>query len=239
MKLLSPTQTKTANQEQTVKTILRMQELNKATDKARQEFALAEADFNSMLAKNRQRWALEEEEHFKEVNRRTQELATLESRRANALVPVKFLEEAAAAKLAEANQFYAQVKEKEQRLDILADKLEDKLDEAGKKLTDAEHKAVVLDLREQDIERQAATTLAALKDLNKRMAEFTAYQDSENAKLDARKTELILTERSLIAKHDSQQQLDKELAILGIKLKDERESLNAAWAELKTKQLSP
>ena len=239
MKLLSPSANKTAKDDQTLRNILRTQELEKAAAKARQSLAIAESEFNSVLSKNRQRWALEEDEHYKRVKEMSEEINTLENKRANALIPVKHLEEQAILRLKEAEEYNNKLKLKEERLDDLTDKLENKLDEAGKRLEDVKRSEISLNLRQNSLEQQAANTIAAVKDLNAKMAKFNVFEATEMTKLDSRKTDLVLIERSLIARDEQLKQKDKELAMLGIKLKDERVALNAAWAELKTKKLSP
>ena len=107
MKLRSPSQLGDLKEQARVRELLRIQETNKAAMEANKALAKAEADFNATLAKNREIWALEEAEHTKRVKEQQSELERLQRQ-------IGHLNE----------------------IDDLREKLEDKLDAAGKKEQD-------------------------------------------------------------------------------------------------------
>ncbi len=77
LKLLTPQQNKDASREQELRQILRNQELEKITKATLLKFNNAQAEFNAMLAENRNKWASEEREHEERVKQRQQELEAL------------------------------------------------------------------------------------------------------------------------------------------------------------------
>lgn len=215
---------------------MRTQEIEKAAAKARVNLANAEAEFKEKLARNRSQWADEEEAHFKRVKEMTEEINALEARRKNALVPVEHIKRQVEAELKEAQGMSAELKARIEKNDQLTELLEDKLDAAGQQLMDNQQKGKLLEAKELSLKQQSDNTVAAVKDLNKKMTEFVRYQEVENKKLDARKTELVLIERSLIAKDERQKITAQELEKIRLKLLDDRVSLEEAWKELKAKQ---
>lgn len=238
MKLLTPLQTKDLGDQQKLRSVLRTQELEKAENAARRSLANAEADFNTTLAKNREKWALEEEEHAKRVIEQKAELTALEAKKLNALIPFKILKDGTLERLGDAESYLKQLEAREESNDELADRLQDKLDETGAKEQDLIKWERELAIRQDGIEHQNASTATATKLLSDQMAEFMDYKATSQAELakmdailDARTAQMVLREDVITAK-------EWELTDLAIRLADERQVLDRAFEEvrrLKTK----
>ena len=78
MQLLKPQENKDLKSAQDLRNIIRTQEILKAEQDARLKLANAEADFNNTLAKNRDKWAKEEETHSTRVREMNTEIENLE-----------------------------------------------------------------------------------------------------------------------------------------------------------------
>lgn len=238
MKLLTPSQNKDLNSQQTVKQVLRIQELEKATTQALQSLAKAEAEFNATLARNRDKWALEEEEHFKRTKERETEIDFLEAKRINALIPIGIIKEATEDRMEEAVKLLSGIRMREQKAEKLIEQLETKLDEVGQREVDVNQKEKTLVLRQEGIELQSHAIVEGSRKLNQATIEFKNLKEKEEKAIKDRKTELFLIERSLISKEETLKLTDKALNDLATQLADERGTLDRAWQELKRKQIS-
>lgn len=79
MKLLTPTQSRDARQDELTKQIIRAQEVQEVVKRNNLRLAKSEADFNASLARNRLIWAAEEE-HAERLKAREKELSLLDER---------------------------------------------------------------------------------------------------------------------------------------------------------------
>jgi len=82
--------------------------------------------FQSTLAQNREKWALELEEKQKLTDDMDKEVKVLEERKKQALIPISLYKEEADKLYQEAKDFLTRAKEKEQEADFLQEKLEEK-----------------------------------------------------------------------------------------------------------------
>lgn len=233
MKLLTPLQNKDLGDQQKLRSILRTQELEKAESAARRNLANAEADFNTTLAKNRQSWAIEEEEHAKRVLEQKAELTVLEAQKLNALIPFKILKDGTLERLGDAEAYLLQLRQREEDNEILADHLEDKLDKVGAKEQDLLRKEKELEVRADGLERQSASTATATKLLSEQVAEFVSYKTMEEKKINEIKIELAIREGDITAKEGELEANGARLEALAIRLADERQVLDRAFAEVR------
>lgn len=232
MRLLSPLNNKTAKDEQALRDILRTQELNKASDKARKDLANSQADFQTILAKNRLQWALEEQEHDERVKAMAEEINQLESKRKDALLPVEFLKEEAEKWLNEAKGYLEQAKKKDEYNEQLSELLQDKLDTLGQQEQEFKKEVVKLDLRKQGIESQSQAIIMGNKQLTKEMSDFAMIKNQAEKDIDERKTSLFLWQTSLNAQKETNKRTEESLQALARQLEDERQTLQRAFNRL-------
>jgi hypothetical protein len=235
LQLLKPQQNKDLKSEQDLRNIIRTQEILKAEQEARLKLANAEADFNNTLAKNREKWALEEEYHEKRVREQKQEVDHLEAQRLNALIPIDNLKASAEEQLNDAEQYAKKLREKEEYNDDLTEKLQDKLDRVGQKDQDLKQKELELKIREEGIERQSQNTIIGTEKLNNELMAFSAYKEKEETILQQKRLLADRTEESLAIREAELIKKTKEVNDRAVRLADERGVLQRAWNELKRK----
>lgn len=233
MKLLTPSQNKELKDQETLRAILRIQELQKIEKKARQDLANAQADFNLTLAHNREKWATEEQEHMERVKERKAEIDRLEAQRLNALIPVNILKASAEEQLADAEKYAKSLREKEETNELLAEKLQDKLDEVGEREQSLNHLKLELEIRQTGLENQSRSTILATQKLNEEMAAFGAYRTQAEKEIQAKLNEISIEEKSLEEKRQELATLQKKLNDQAIRLADERGVLDRAFQEVR------
>jgi len=233
MKLLEPTAIKDLKGQESARELLRSQEIQKIADKTRKELANSQADFYNTLAKQKEIWVKEEEEHSQRVKERQQEIQTLEAKKLSLMVPFTVLKEGTEKKVKDAENFLKDLKEKEQRVEELTERLEDKLDKTGEKEQDLKQWEQRLIIKQQGIDQQFKNTADSAKQLTAEIASFTADKQKADQEINQRKTELALIEQTLIAKRDSLLRTESSLNDLAKQLQDEREVLKRAFEEVK------
>jgi hypothetical protein len=236
VKLLSPKDQKSQKEAEVQRDILRAQDAQDALRDARLELSRSQADFSKTLAENRDRWSREEQEHEARKKEIEDETADLLAKRAEALVPLdemKLQLDERESKLNVRGQEISQLEvDNAERMELL----EDKLDLAGKQLKDLEAREVKLALQESGSALQAESTRAGTKRLNQRIQQLVEDKLASIAWLKDER-EKIETEKWAIENRKlSLDRTDTALAELGIRLADERKTLDAAWSELKAKK---
>lgn len=237
MRLLTPSENKTSKDEQTLRTIIRTQELQKVEQEYRQKLANAEADFNLTLARNRDLWASEEEEHLKRLQEMNQEINLLETKRLNFLIPFNILQDGTLDRMEDAESYLSQLREKEEYNEDLTEKLQDKLDQVNGKEQDLNRKELELNIRETGLENQSNSTVTATKLLNTQIQEFITSRNEVEKDLEERKNAISLLEQSLNERELELNQVQKLNNEQAIKLADERGVLKRAWDELAKKKI--
>lgn len=237
MKLLSPSIRKDTEESERQLGLLRMQEQQKEANRIRKELANAEADFKAVLAKNRTQWAKEEQDHEDRIMEMKKEVAELEDRKAQALIPVKMYEAQAHQYLEQAQEALKTAHRREKDADALNDLLQDKLDAVGQKEQDLSLLEATLTARQAGIEQQTEQVQDGVKSLNKEMQGFARLKEAIEADLREKRIALTLKERSLSAKEKKLERKEESLTALATQLEDERGTLDRAWKELK--KLSP
>lgn len=234
MKLLTPQVLKDGRASEQAREALRIKEMNEASDKARKQLANAQAEFNLILSQNRVRWANEEEEHGKRLSQMIKEIDILEAKKVQALIPIEMYKKEADELFNEAQKTLDQAKEKETKADELTERFQDKLDELGAREQDIIKVEQKLSLQQQGILIQQEQTKTGIKQLNKTIEEFTVTKQNEEKELADKKVNLILLERTLIAKEETLKQTEQSLNSLARQLEDRRATLERAF-----KRLSP
>jgi hypothetical protein len=221
MKLLTPSQqsdTKALNQAQEIR---RTQSIQEAAQRTRLDLSKANADFSTTMASFKEKWATEEQLHAERVKGMGIEVKELEERKRIALIPLKIYEDQANKILKEAQLYLVEVANKEHDIDQLRELLENKLDDVGDREQKLRTKEIKLGLREKGIEEQGRQITDGIKLLNSQTQEFATRKLKSEKELDDRKTEIILLERSLDAKNESNKRTEKALGIWALQLKDQ------------------
>lgn len=239
MKLLSPTQTKDLREQEVSRNLLRIEETEQAVKKSNISLAKSQADFCQMLARNRADWEKEEKDHQERILEMTKEVSALESKKKQALIPIEVYSSQVDMKMEALAEDIVALKEREEANEDLADKLQDKLDEVGEREQTLKKRELGADMREKGLESQAKGVIEGVERLTKEMEAFTIKRAKAEQDIGERKKALTLWDQSLVAKDNLIKDKEKELADWDIRLHDERETLDRAFTELKSKQLSP
>lgn len=229
MKLLTPFQQKDRQAEELARKVMRAQEVEAMAKKANINLAMAEADFNATLARNRAKWALEEEEHEQTVKGMTQEVEALEERKKQALIPIQLYKEEADKIMLETRGILNDSKAKDEQSEFLQEKLEDKLTDVGDRELAVAESEVRLELKKQGIETQQQQTKDGIANLSKSMLDFHLFKENEENSLQQRKEEVALAEINFNAKTEKYKRDLEALRVLQIQLRDERETLDREY----------
>lgn len=234
MKLLSPFAQKDKQQEELTRKLLRIQEVEELAIKTNANLARSQADFNETLARNRDKWAIEESEHSERIKDMIREIESLENRKKEALIPIQMYKDEVDKMYLEAQELVKTAKEKEEQADYLTEKLEEKLTEVGDRGKVLEKEEQKLEIAKQSIEAQKEQIKSGIKKLSEEMVMFHEKQQYEEASLNKRKSELALAEINFNAKVEKYQRDLEAMKIWDRQLKDERGILNREYAR-KTK----
>ncbi len=240
MKLLTPQSVKDLKSQDLARGILRAKETEDAIKKINQRRAEAEVSFNSALARNRELWAKEEQDHQKRKTELQFEIDTLEAKRLNALIPINIIKISAEDKMKEATDFLTGLRLRERVVEETTERLEDKLDEVGEREITVKNKEKELLLKQQGIERQEENLRLNNERLTEQMKEHLVLKQNAITNIEERTKEVVLKERSLEAKEQLIQRNLKAIKDKEKQLSDERGTLDRAWKELeRMKGISP
>lgn len=234
MKLLSLPQIKDKKVQEQTREILRIQELNKASDKARENLARAEADFQERLAKNLEIWATEEKDHSDRLEQRKAEIAELDTQKQQTIDFINDTKKNLQIAVFEAQEGSERAKEKEDYCNELSERLQDKLDELGQREVDLLSHEQSLQVQNSAMEQQRELMKENARKLSFDMTTFYTKNQQEEQDIKERKAALFIMDRSLQAREEVNKRTEKELANWAIRLTDEREILTR-----ERKRLSP
>ncbi len=233
MKLMSPSVVKDTRQNELRQQLLRAKEVDEITNTINIRRAKSEVEFNESLARNRAKWALEEEEHAKRVKDMESEVKVLESQKQHALIPIHLYKKKADELMAEAEAVMEKVQEKERNVDATMELLETKLTDVGDReiaVAKEESRQTVAKL---GIESQQEEVKVNIQKSMDAIYNFNIYRLKEEENLSERKKEVALAEISFKAKTDKYKRDLEALKIFDIQLKDERATLDREIARQK------
>lgn len=239
MKILTPATTADLKAQEQSRDLLRAMETRELTKEINIERANADADFQATLAKNREVWAAEELEHAERKREMGKEIEQLEAERISLLVPVGIISGGAENRLDEAIEFMRKLREREENVDILTEKLMDKLDEVGEREQTVRQREQKAQLREMGIKNQYDSTIEGSKQLSKQITDFAAVRGKAEKEIKEKQDVLIMKEQSLLSREASLAGTEQNLKDREVRLKDERGTLSRAWAELERMRLIP
>lgn len=238
LKLLTPSEIKSAKDAQTSRELWRAKETSEAVDVANNRLSKVERDFNQTVAKQQAFWAKQEEEHIQTLKERQEEINVLEHRRLQALVPLEIYQQKADNKMKEAEKLLEQVIQRESEVEELKELLNTRLDDIDDKDNTLAKQKVSLDKRQKGIEAQELITKNGSEQLSKQLADFHLWKTEEEGKIADKSKQLMLAEINFEAKLDKFARDKRALSELDIRLKDERGVLERGFAELKRNGIS-
>jgi len=234
MKLLTPQAIKDVKSQELSRELLRSKETEEAIKKINQRRIEAETDFNTTLARNRNKWAQEEEEHANRVKEMDAEIRILEERKKQAMIPIQMYKDQADVLLAEAKEALDRAINREQIAEETQDLLENKLDDLGDRELAIDKAERAIKAKQAGILAQQEQVRAGSEKLTERMAEFAAKMAKDEAEIYEKKKDLVLIERSLVAKDEKIKRTIKSIEEEKIRLEDQRRTLERAF-----KRISP
>lgn len=228
---MSPSEAKSLKDQDLARSILRIQETERVIKDTHMRLAKSQMDFQESLARNRNQWATEEEEHSKRTKEIQDEIEKLEAKKSNALIPINILKDAVTSDMKDAEIFLKSLRERESNADILTEKLEDKLDEVGEREQTVKRQESALTLKIQGVDRQREIITESSEKLTQEISNFAVKMDLAEKDINERKTAVIFKERSLEAIDQTQKRTAKALLDKETRLADERGVLDRAWQE--------
>ena len=222
MRLLSQQQVKQNKESELAKEALRIAETQKLSKKSREELAKTQAEFYNTLAKNRELWANEAEEHQRIVKEMKKEVEELQKKKEQALIPIKIYKDEVDRKMDVATILMEKAKQQKQENDALEEILEDRLDEVGQREQDVKLKEQKLLSQIQANEQQANFVIQGQKSLNQEIKEFVKQREQAFKDIDKRMTAVLLKEHTLEERMDSLKRTEETLCILAKQLEDRR-----------------
>lgn len=233
MKLLSPQQVRDAKATELTRELLRSKETETVIANVQKRMLQAEKDFNDTLARNRNIWAKEEEEHLIRLKQMEREIQILEEKKRNAMIPIDVYKEQSNVLMRDAKNAMSIVKEAQERAEKTQELLENKLDEVNDRQDVLIQAQNASQARIRGIEAQESATSIQSKLLTDRITLFTAEKARVDADILIRKKDLFLIERTLINKDNSLKRKEELLNRLKLRLEDERGVLERAFARIK------
>lgn len=237
LKLFTPQEAKSANSAQNTRDVLRTREIKKMMEKSHTELAKYEADFSAMIARHKEKWAQEEQNHAIRTAEMGQEVRALEERRKDALIPIEIEKQKADTMIDEATKRLGEVEKKERDNDELKDVLMQRIEDVSEResaVKDEEEK--ILEMR-RGVELERATNTANTKALSEAIEKFNMYVSSETTALDHKRTEITLRERSIEARREALGRKEKSLATRETQIKDKQETLTRAFDEFRKNKM--
>lgn len=235
-KLLAPQAVKDARTEELTRQVLRTKETEEAANKANIRLAKAEADFASLLASQREKWAKEQETHLQTTSVMEKEVKDLESRKEQALIPLEIYKTRAESTLKEAQEILLKAKGKEETVEDITERLENRLDEVAEREKVVSEAELKLNAHRSSILSQEKDLEAKSKGLLDAMQAFYLKKSEDETRILKENKEIQLWQANLEAREGKVTEKTEALRRYDLQLKDERGALDRAWKELDAKR---
>lgn len=161
MKLLSPKEVTDRKQAEVIKNVARTELVQEALNSKIKELEEAEARFNLALAGQRIRWSQEEEAALQKINELRGEIVALEKKKKELLVPIEEREKKSYALFIEAEKALDVARQNVQdteklktEQELVADTLQDRLDNVSLREADLDLREKKLVVRELAVEEE-------------------------------------------------------------------------------------
>lgn len=172
MRLLTPSQAQAESRNERVRIASRDREAADLLAMKHKQLAEAEADFQQTLASQRARWALEEKEHSDDIERRHREIAILEEKKRDALMPIEELRRQLESSLEASLKVRAEYERKQHECDQLEEVLTTRIDDAQTVKDEAQNLSEMLRRRSEGIELQEEQTRTGARFLSEEIERF-------------------------------------------------------------------
>lgn len=229
MKLLTQTQIRDERGIELSRDILRAKETDEQVKRINAKMANAEADFAGTLARHRMKWAGEESEHDERMREMDSEIAALENRKKQALIPLEIYKEQADTLLREAQNALQRANEREEDVQSTLVTLEDRLDEVSDREINANALERSLESRKKGNEVQEEQTKMMAAQLSYDMQTFYEKRDAEEARMVERRKEIQMAEITVDAKIAKVKRDIEAMRVYDIRLKDERKTIDRIY----------
>lgn len=158
MLLLTPTEAQRRTRNDDALKAVRSRELADEVNKRRSELNQTESDFQKLLASQRARWALEEQDHMRHVMQNDADAKAIEKWKQETLVHIESLRKEAENELEDVRLREKKADEKEKYSDSLALTLETRLDEVSEMQHQSSELKKSLERREKGVKMQEKLT---------------------------------------------------------------------------------
>lgn len=232
LKLFSAKEAQERKQAQIQRDILRNQEVQKVTRESQSNLSKMEADFAESMAKLKEKRATEEEKHSIRKNAMEQEISMLEKRKEQALIPIELEKVKADTLLKNAEKMLSDAEKKDLEIEHLKGILMDRLEEVSDRESDILDQEIKLANDRESIKKEREVTAKNTKNLSESIEKFNQHVISEDIRLNAKETDLILRERSADAKEDLVKRMEAQVQADAVRVKDARETLERAFERI-------
>ena len=232
MSLLKPSVVKDLRQEEITRQLLRAKETDEIVKKNNQRLAQSEADFQSMLARNRLIWADEEKEHSERFEEMKKEIEVLEERKKQALIPIEMYKAQADTIFSEATNVLKRAMEREDNASHTQELLEEKLTDVSEREQDVKKEEARLKRVKEGVNMQAENIKQLATRLSSDIANYKVTREKEETSLLERKKEVALAEINFKAKTDKYARDIEALRVFELQLKDKQATLERSFARL-------
>jgi len=232
MKLLSPIAVKDVRGQELARDVLRIKETKDELQRVSQQLANAQADFNVSLARNRETWANEEQEHSKRLTEMTKEVEFIEERKKQALIPINMYKSEADKIMSDALEYKKSLDAKEEQIENTIELLESKLTDVA----DREQKVSLVEKKQkvaqEGILKQQEATRNGTQLLSEQIAQFHVKQQEDDKLWNKRKRELDLKEINLEVREEKNIREIGAIRVREAQVQDMRETLEREYVRL-------
>ncbi len=233
MKLFSTEEIKSSKATELARDIRRTSEIKEALDKARTELNDANAEFDSVLANQRVKWAKEQESAMVVIKDLQMEIDQLQRVRQQLLIPIDLEKKRADNIVIEANVLMTAAIDKQKYADEMAEKLQDHLDEVGEKDEALEQREKRLFVKEEGLKEQAKITKQNSEQVTLQMQTFISEMEAKENNFNTRKRQLDLLEVNIIARDKINSERERYLNERERQINDKYETLLRTQKRLK------
>lgn len=233
MKLLTPEEIKTSKASELARDVRRTQDIKEALDKARTELNNTNAEFDSVLARQRVVWIMEEEKALNKIKELQVEIDALNRQKQQLLIPIDIDRKRADNIVIEANAIMAAAIEKQKYADEMAETLQDHLDEIGEKEEALEQREKHLFVQEKGVQEQIKIVKEIAQNTTNQAQQFLSDKDVQERDFNTRKTALELREISLEKRQIAQDEREAMLVAKEREINDKYATLLRTQKRLK------
>lgn len=233
MKLLSPKKVRQVSQSEKELEAFRRIKVSRLKFQEEKELSEIRENYNPEKKKIKEDYESFKKEHLEKQSRLLTETQILEERRDKAMEPLYTLKFNALELMDEAQKKSDIQKRELKKIEDEKESIDVKEKELKKREEKLLPKEELLAIKERDIKKRSDKLYTDELDLSNRTKTFTTYCLESESEVQGRMKELERREASVEAKKEIMEKEKNEVAQEWIKIKDQRETLQRAWNELK------